>query len=174
LLAVAWMNPTAEADLLVVAQTAPAVRVSIGEEFGLPPGAIATGAGLFCWRRHCVVGRCRHEVPLCLSVHGRHLHPGQLVTALKRLGFAYVFDVLTAADLTIMEEAHELLDRLERNMRGDPDAPAMPMFTSCCPGWISERSLCTWVCPKQARRHRKLCWRTLPRKEIPCTVAMHK
>lgn len=63
---------------------------------------------------------------------------GQIVTGLKQLGFDYVFDTLFAADLTIMEEGHELLDRLEQHLKGDPDKEKpMPMFTSCCPGWIA-------------------------------------
>ncbi|MFZ1288628.1 MAG: NADH-dependent [FeFe] hydrogenase, group A6 [Melioribacteraceae bacterium] len=54
---------------------------------------------------------------------------GQLVTALKRLGFKYVFDTNFAADLTIIEEAAELQNRIVNNK-------TMPMFTSCCPGWV--------------------------------------
>ena len=55
---------------------------------------------------------------------------GRLADALRRIGFDYVFDTTFSADLTIMEEAHEFLERLK-----DPDAK-LPMFTSCCPGWI--------------------------------------
>eukprot|EP00049_Salpingoeca_infusionum_P008211 m.133599 g.133599 ORF g.133599 m.133599 type:complete len:693 (+) comp13944_c5_seq7:103-2181(+) len=55
---------------------------------------------------------------------------GQLVTALKSLGFDYVFDTNFTADLTIMEEATELLGRLKTGKR-------LPLFTSCCPGWIN-------------------------------------
>lgn len=80
----------------VVVQTAPAVRVSLGEELGLPVGAIATG---------------------------------KMVAALRRLGFDRVFDTDFTADLTIMEEGHELLER----MKG---SGPLPMFTSCSPGWI--------------------------------------
>ncbi len=80
----------------VVVQTAPAVRVAIGEEFGLPPGAVTTG---------------------------------KLVAALRRLGFDRVFDTNFTADLTIIEEGSELLQRLQN---GGP----LPMFTSCSPGWI--------------------------------------
>ncbi|MCH5344063.1 MAG: (2Fe-2S)-binding protein [Acetatifactor sp.] len=57
---------------------------------------------------------------------------GRMVAALKRIGFDYVFDTNFAADLTIMEEGNELLQRL-----GDADKYAWPMFTSCCPGWVS-------------------------------------
>jgi len=54
----------------------------------------------------------------------------QLVAGLKKLGFDYVFDTNFTADLTILEEGTELLERLEK---GGP----FPMFTSCCPGWIN-------------------------------------
>ncbi len=80
----------------VIAQVAPAVRASIGEEYNLPLGTNATG---------------------------------QLVTGLRRLGFRKVFDTNFAADLTIMEEATELINRIKNNK-------PLPMFTSCCPGWI--------------------------------------
>lgn len=90
-------------DRVLIAQIAPAVRVSIGEEFGLPPGTLCTG---------------------------------KLVAALKLLGFDYVFDVVSAADVTIMEEGTELIHRLRDTMKGKPDAAPLPMFTSCCPGWV--------------------------------------
>ena len=57
---------------------------------------------------------------------------GRMVAALKRIGFDYVFDTNFAADLTIMEEGSELLQRLDK-----PGKYAWPMFTSCCPGWVS-------------------------------------
>lgn len=84
-------------ELHVVVQTAPAVRVTIGEEFGLQPGSITTG---------------------------------KMVSALKRLGFAKVFDTNFTADLTIIEEGRELLQRLK-------DGGTLPMITSCSPGWIN-------------------------------------
>ncbi len=56
---------------------------------------------------------------------------GRLVTALKKLGFDYVFDTNMGADMTIMEEAAEFLQRMQ-----NPDHYEKPMFTSCCPGWI--------------------------------------
>ncbi|MDR2725647.1 MAG: [FeFe] hydrogenase, group A, partial [Candidatus Adiutrix sp.] len=83
----------------VVVQTAPAVRVALGDEFGLPKGSITTG---------------------------------KMVTALKRLGFDKVFDTDFTADLTILEEGHELLDRLKRGKDSK-----LPMVTSCSPGWIN-------------------------------------
>lgn len=88
---------------IVIVQTAPAVRVAIGEEFGYPAGTIVTG---------------------------------KLVTALKQLGFDYVFDTDFAADLTIMEEGSELLNRLTRFLNGDKTVP-LPILTSCCPAWVN-------------------------------------
>ena len=84
-------------DKHVIVQTAPAVRVSIGEEFGMEPGSIVTG---------------------------------KLVAALRRLGFDRVFDTDFTADLTIIEEGNELLQRIKNN-------GVLPMFTSCSPGWIN-------------------------------------
>lgn len=92
----------ADEDKVVVVQTAPAVRVAIGEEFGLEPGSIATG---------------------------------KMVTALRDLGFNYVFDTDFAADLTILEEGTELLGRLEAFLGGDKSA--LPILTSCCPAWVN-------------------------------------
>ncbi|MBN1300307.1 MAG: iron hydrogenase small subunit [Melioribacteraceae bacterium] len=63
------------------------------------------------------------NMPIGLNVTGK------LVTALRRLGFHKVFDTNFGADLTIMEEGSELIDRLSNN-------GVLPMFTSCCPGWI--------------------------------------
>ncbi len=61
---------------------------------------------------------------------------GKLVASLRRLGFNYVFDTDFAADLTIMEEGTELLDRLNRSLAGDKEVK-LPMLTSCCPGWVN-------------------------------------
>ena len=80
----------------VVAQFAPSIRVSIGEEFGLEPGKIMSG---------------------------------QVVAALKKLGFNYVFDVNFGADITTMVEAEELLEKVK-------SGGTLPMFTSCCPAWV--------------------------------------
>lgn len=84
-------------DMHVVVQTAPAVRVALGEEFGLAPGSIETG---------------------------------KMVSALRRLGFDKVFDTNFTADLTIVEEGNELLDRIENGGN-------LPVLTSCSPGWIN-------------------------------------
>ncbi|HSO77885.1 MAG TPA: NADH-dependent [FeFe] hydrogenase, group A6 [Bacteroidales bacterium] len=61
---------------------------------------------------------------------------GKLVSALRALGFDYVFDTDFAADLTIMEEGTELLTRLGKFLNGDKDAN-IPILTSCCPGWVN-------------------------------------
>lgn len=86
----------ANPELHVVVQHAPAVSVSIGEEFGLPLGTDAMGV----------------------------MH-----AALRRIGFAKVFDTSFSADLTIMEEGTELVNRIKTG-------GVLPMFTSCSPGWI--------------------------------------
>ncbi|MDD7762786.1 MAG: NADH-dependent [FeFe] hydrogenase, group A6 [Selenomonadales bacterium] len=81
----------------VIVQVAPAVRVALGDAFGMQPGAIMTR---------------------------------QMVTALKLLGFDSVFDTNFGADLTIMEEGYEFLNRLNNN-------GVLPMMTSCSPGWVN-------------------------------------
>lgn len=83
-------------DIHVVVQTAPAVRVALGEDFRLPIGTPVTG---------------------------------KMVTALKMLGVDKVFDTDTGADLTIMEEGTELIDRIRGGGK-------LPLITSCSPGWI--------------------------------------
>ena len=80
----------------VIVQTAPSIRVTLGESFGMHLGT---------------------------NVQGK------MVAALRRLGFDKVFDADFAADLTIMEEAHEFLDRVQ-------NGGVLPMITSCSPGWI--------------------------------------
>lgn len=54
---------------------------------------------------------------------------GKLVTALRRMGVDVVYDTNLSADLTIMEESEEFMQRLERGEK-------LPLFTSCCPGWV--------------------------------------
>nr|BAF82038.1 Fe-hydrogenase-like protein [uncultured Parabasalia sp.] len=73
------------------------------------------------------------RINLCegLGLPPGSVETGKVVTALKQLGFEKVFDVTWAADLTIMEEATELVHRLR-------DGKALPMFTSCCPAWVNE------------------------------------
>jgi len=93
----------ASPDTHVVVQTAPAVRVGLGEELGLPAGTRVTG---------------------------------KMVSALRRLGFDSVLDTDFTADLTIMEEGTELLTRLKRALVDDDPDVALPMATSCSPGWV--------------------------------------
>ena len=81
----------------VIVDTAPAVRVAVGQEFGFEPGAPVTG---------------------------------KLVAGLRALGFDKVFDTNFAADLTIMEEGNELVERIKTGKN-------LPILTSCCPGWIN-------------------------------------
>lgn len=80
----------------VVAQIAPAVRVAIGDKFGIKKGENALG---------------------------------RLTAALRRIGFDEVYDTNFGADLTVMEESKELLERLESGEN-------LPLFTSCCPAWV--------------------------------------
>lgn len=89
-------NELHDPEKVVVVQTAPAVRVGIGEAMGLPYGSLVTG---------------------------------QMVASLRKLGFSKVFDTDFAADLTIVEEANELVERIENK-------GTLPMITSCSPGWI--------------------------------------
>lgn len=60
---------------------------------------------------------------------------GKMASALRELGFDYVFDTDFAADLTIMEEGTELLDRLTKHLSGDQEVK-LPILTSCCPAWV--------------------------------------
>ena len=80
----------------VVAQIAPAVRVAVGEAFGLPKGESSMG---------------------------------KIVAALHRMGFDQVFDTTYSADLTIMEESAEFLERVGKGEK-------LPLLTSCCPAWV--------------------------------------
>ena len=81
----------------VVVQTAPSIRVTLGEAFDLPIGTNVKG---------------------------------KMVSALRRLGFNAVFDTDLAADMTIVEEANELVERLKKG-------GTLPMITSCSPGWVN-------------------------------------
>ena len=86
----------ADPEKIVIVQTAPAVRVGLGEEFGYPIGTPVTG---------------------------------KMAAALRRMGFDRVFDTDTGADLTIMEEGTEFMNRLKNGGK-------LPLITSCSPGWI--------------------------------------
>jgi NADH-quinone oxidoreductase subunit G/NADP-reducing hydrogenase subunit HndD len=90
------MEALHDPDTIVVAQHAPSVSVTLGEEFGIKPGTDVNGV---------------------------------MVTALRQLGFDYVFDTAFSADLTIMEEGSELVHRIKEN-------GPLPMLTSCSPGWV--------------------------------------
>ncbi|MGO9412103.1 MAG: NADH-dependent [FeFe] hydrogenase, group A6 [Spirochaetia bacterium] len=85
-----------EGKKYIVAQVAPAIRVSLGDFYGLQPGANVTG---------------------------------KVAAALRRMGFRQVFDTDFAADLTIMEEGTELVNKIKKGEK-------LPMFTSCCPAWV--------------------------------------
>lgn len=89
-----WLN---DPEMTTVVQFAPAVRVSMGEEFGI-------AAGVNC--------------------------EGNIITALKKLGADIVVDTNFTADLVIMEEGSEFLRRFS-------EKDNLPMFTSCCPGWVN-------------------------------------
>jgi len=89
----------ANPDKIMVASTSPAIRVVLGEMFGLAPGT---------------------------NVEGK------IVGALKHLGVEHVLDATISADLAVMEEATELMQRIES--RGVKNL--LPMFTSCCPAWV--------------------------------------
>lgn len=86
----------ADRNIRVVAQIAPAVRVAVGDKFGIKKGENTLG---------------------------------RLVAALRRIGFDEVYDTNFGADLTVMEESKELVERLESGEN-------LPLFTSCCPAWV--------------------------------------
>ena len=60
-----------------------------------------------------------------------------MVASIKALGFDLVLDTNTAADLTVMEEGHELLNKVKAKAANPDAADHMPLFTSCCPGWLA-------------------------------------
>ena len=93
----------ADKNIRVVAQIAPAVRVAIGDKFGIPKGENTLG---------------------------------RLVAALRHMGFDEVYDTNFGADLTVMEESAELLERLKSGKN-------LPLFTSCCPGWVKFCAICS-------------------------------
>lgn len=80
----------------VVAQVAPAIRVALGEAFGMKAGTLTIG---------------------------------NIVAALKRMGFKKIYDTSFTADLTIFEEANEFIERFTKGEN-------LPLFTSCCPAWV--------------------------------------
>ena len=87
---------------------------------------------------HCVVQTApaiRAALGECFGCQPGTLVTGKMVAALRRLGFKAVFDTNFAADLTILEEGTELLQRLRKALV-EKEPVALPMFTSCSPGWI--------------------------------------
>ncbi len=72
----------------------------------------------------------RVTVGEAFDCEGEIMNVGKLVTALKKMGFNHVYDTDFTADLTIVEEGNELLKRIK-------DGGTLPLFTSCCPGWIN-------------------------------------
>lgn len=96
-------NAISDPEMHVVVQTAPAVRVALGEALGFEAGQRVTG---------------------------------KMVSALKRLGFNSVLDTDFTADLTILEEGTELLTRLKHVLVDNRTDVALPLTTSCSPGWI--------------------------------------
>ncbi len=95
-----WIN---DPEIHTVVQTAPAIRASVGEACGLPPGYLSTG---------------------------------KLAGVLKMLGFDRVMDTNFTADLTILEEGTEFLTRVTKALREGDKSVALPLITSCSPGWI--------------------------------------
>lgn len=89
-------NAISDPEKQVVFYTAPSIKATLGESFGMPIGT---------------------------NVEGK------MVSAIRRLGVDKVFDMDFTADLTILEEANELVERITRK-------ETLPMFTSCCPGWV--------------------------------------
>ena len=86
----------------------------------------------------------------CFGYPPGTLVTGKMVAALRRLGFHAVFDTNFAADLTIMEEGTELLGRLKKALV-EKQPVALPMFTSCSPGWIKFMSISTRTCWRTSR-----------------------
>lgn len=97
------LEAIADPTKTVIVQTAPAVRVALGKDFGYKPGTDVTG---------------------------------KMITALRQLGFDKVFDTDFAADLTIMEESTELLNRITLANCGIKKVN-LPLLTSCCPAWVN-------------------------------------
>ncbi|WP_303858209.1 NADH-dependent [FeFe] hydrogenase, group A6 [Aminicella lysinilytica] len=140
--------------------TGTAQRTSVGVRDGLPIDSANAKCSL-CGQciTHCPVGalRERNDTEIVLDaladpekvvmvqfapavrvawgekvgMHRVEQTTGKLVAALKQIGFDYVFDTVYSADMTIMEEGSELIERLKHR-----EDYSWPMFTSCCPGWL--------------------------------------
>lgn len=138
----------ADPSIRVVAQVAPAVRVAIGDKFGIPKGKNSIG---------------------------------RLVAALRRIGFDEIYDTNFGADLTVMEESKEFVERLTKGEN-------LPLFTSCCPAWVkfceqkypnlvkhisscrSPQQMFGAILKEEARENKKDTRKTVVISIMPCTA----
>lgn len=138
----------ADKNTRVIVQIAPAVRVAVGDKFGIPKGENSLG---------------------------------KLVAALRRMGFDEIYDTDFGADLTIMEESKEFLERVESGEK-------LPLFTSCCPAWVkflqtkisgtsckyltcrSPQQMFGAVLKEEARNNKKDTRKTVVVSIMPCTA----
>lgn len=138
----------ADPSIRVVAQVAPAVRVAIGDKFGIPKGKNSIG---------------------------------RLAAALRRIGFDEVYDTNFGADLTVMEESKEFVERLTKGEN-------LPLFTSCCPAWVkfceqkhpnlvkhisscrSPQQMFGAILKEEARENKKDTRKTVVISIMPCTA----
>lgn len=133
-------------------QIAPAVRVAVGDKFGIPKGENSLG---------------------------------KLVAALRRMGFDEIYDTDFGADLTIMEESKEFLERVKSGEK-------LPLFTSCCPAWVkfceqkypelrenistcrSPQQMFGAVLKEEARNNKEDSRKTIVVSIMPCTAKKQK
>lgn len=138
----------ADPSIRVVAQVAPAVRVAIGDKFGIPKGKNSIG---------------------------------RLATALRRIGFDEIYDTNFGADLTVIEESKEFVERLTKGEN-------LPLFTSCCPAWVkfceqkhpnlvkhisscrSPQQMFGAILKEEARENKKDTRKTVVISIMPCTA----
>lgn len=138
----------ADPSIRVVAQVAPAVRVAIGDKFGIPKGKNSIG---------------------------------RLAAALRRIGFDEIYDTNFGADLTVMEESKEFVERLTKGEN-------LPLFTSCCPAWVkfceqkhpnlvkhisscrSPQQMFGAILKEEARENKKDTRKTVVISIMPCTA----
>lgn len=142
----------ADKNTRVVVQIAPAVRVAVGDKFGIPKGENSLG---------------------------------KLVAALRRMGFDEIYDTDFGADLTIMEESKEFLERVKSGEK-------LPLFTSCCPAWVkfceqkypelrenistcrSPQQMFGAVLKEEARNNKEDSRKTIVVSIMPCTAKKQK
>lgn len=138
----------ADPSIRVVAQVAPAVRVAIGDKFGIPKGKNSIG---------------------------------RLAAALRRIGFDEIYDTNFGADLTVIEESKEFVERLTKGEN-------LPLFTSCCPAWVkfceqkhpnlvkhisscrSPQQMFGAILKEEARENKKDTRKTVVISIMPCTA----